>query len=46
MYFLKMKLWRYSDTAGKVEDETQQQMNNLIQRLCSVLSFLLSRKLH
>ena len=35
-----------SDTAGKVENETRQQMNNLFQRLCSVRSFLLSRKLH
>ena len=35
-----------SDTAGKVENETQQQMNNLFQRLCSVQSFLLSRKHH
>ena len=34
-----------SDTAGKVENETRQQMNNLFQRLCSVRSFLLSRKL-
>ena len=33
-----------SDTAGKVENETRQQMNNLFQRLCSVRSFLLSRK--
>ena len=31
-----------SDTAGKVENETRQQMNNLLQRLCSVRSFLLS----
>ena len=35
-----------SDTAGKVENETRQQMNNLFQGLCSVRSFLLSRKLH
>ena len=28
-----------SDTAGKVENETRQQMNNLFQRLCSVRSF-------
>ena len=35
-----------SDTAGKVKNETRQQMNNLFQRLCSVRSFLLSRKLH
>ena len=35
-----------SDTAGKVENETRQQMNNLFQRLCSVRSFLLSRKHH
>ena len=35
-----------SDTAGKVENETRQQMNNLFQRLCSVRSFLLSRKLN
>ena len=35
-----------SDTAGKVENETRQQMNNLFQRLCSVRSFLLSRKRH
>ena len=34
-----------SDTAGKVENETRQQMNNF-QGLCSVRSFLLSRKLH
>ena len=33
-----------SDTAGKVKNETWQQMNNLFQRLCSVRSFLLSRK--
>ena len=31
-----------SDTAGKVDNETRQQMNNLLQRLCSVRSFLLS----
>ena len=30
----------------KVTNETRQQMNNLFQRLCSVRSFLLSRKLH
>ena len=35
-----------SDTARIVENETRQQMNNLFQRLCSVRSFLLSRKLH
>ena len=35
-----------SDTAGKVENETRQQMNNLFQRLCCVRSFLLSRKRH
>ena len=35
-----------SDTAGKVENETRRQMNNLFQRLCSVRFFLLSRKLH
>ena len=35
-----------SDTAEKVENETRQQINNLFQRLCSVRSFLLSRKLH
>ena len=35
-----------SDTAGKVDNETRQQMNNSLQRLCSVRSFLLSRKLH
>ena len=35
-----------NDTAGKVENETRQQMNNSFQRLCSVRSFLLSRKLH
>ena len=35
-----------SDTAGKVENETRQQMNNLFQRLFSVRFFLLSRKLH
>ena len=35
-----------SDTAGKVENETRRQMNNFFQRLCSVRSFLLSRKLH
>ena len=35
-----------SDTAGKVENETRQQMNNSFQRLRSVRSFLLSRKLH
>ena len=34
-----------SDTAGKVENETRQQMNNLFQRLCSVRSLLLSTKL-
>ena len=33
-----------SDTVGKVKNETRQQMNNLFQRLCSVPSFLLSRK--
>ena len=33
-----------SDTAGKVKNEARQQMNNLFQRLCSVPSFLLSRK--
>ena len=31
-----------SDTAGKVDNETRQQMNNLLQRLCSVRFFLLS----
>ena len=35
-----------SDTAGKVENETRRQMNNFFQRLCSVRSFLLSKKLH
>ena len=30
----------------KVKNETRQQMNNLFQRLCSVRSFLLSRKHH
>ena len=30
----------------KVKKETRQQMNNLFQRLCSVRSFLLSRKNH
>ena len=30
----------------KVKNETRQQMNNLFQRLCSVGSFLLSRKHH
>ena len=30
----------------KVTNETRQQMNNLFQRLCSVRSFLLSRKHH
>ena len=35
-----------SDTAAKVENETRQQMNNLFQKLCSVQSSLLSRKLH
>ena len=35
-----------SDTTGKVENETLQQMNNLFQRFCSVRSFLLSGKLH
>ena len=30
----------------KVKKETRQQMNNLFQRLCSVRSFLLSRKHH
>ena len=35
-----------SDTAGKVENETRQQVNNLFQRLCSVRSFLLLTKLH
>ena len=30
-----------SDKAGKVKNETWQQMNNLFQRLCSVRSFLL-----
>ena len=34
------------DTAGKVENETQQQTNNLFQKLCFVRSFQLSRKLH
>ena len=33
-------------TAGKVKNETRQQMNNLFQRLCSVRSFLMSKKLH
>ena len=36
----------YSDTARKVENDTRQQMNNLFRRLCSVRSFLLSRKFH
>ena len=31
-----------SDTARRVDSETRQQMNNLLQRLCSVRSFLLS----
>ena len=35
-----------SDTAGKVKNETRQQVNNLFQRLCSVRSFLMSKKLH
>ena len=30
----------------KVKNETRQQMNNLFRRLCSVRSFLLSRKHH
>ena len=30
----------------KVENETRQEMNNLFQRLCSIWSFLLSRKHH
>ena len=33
------------ETAGKVESETRQQMNNSFQRLCSVRSFLLSRNM-
>ena len=35
-----------SDIAGKVENEIRQHIYNLFQRLCSVRSFLLSRKFH